>query len=44
MDRLGLAATGNDGTKEIKHSYFITSVKPLIIKIASWLRLVGVNI
>ena len=44
MDRLGRAATGNDGTKEIKQTYFITSLKPLLIKIASWLRLVGVSI
>jgi len=44
MGRLGRAATGNDGTKEIKQSYSITSVRSLLIKIASWLRLVGVSI
>jgi len=44
MGRLGRAATGNDGTKEIKQSYFITTIKAMLIKVSEWFKLVGVNI
>ncbi|MEI8209606.1 MAG: hypothetical protein WCG16_10405 [Methylococcales bacterium] len=44
MDEINRAATGNDGTKEIKQSYFITTIKAMLIKVSEWIKLVGVNI
>jgi hypothetical protein len=44
MDRLGATHELNVGSRSNKRIYFITQIKALLIKIASWLRLVGVSL
>jgi hypothetical protein len=44
MDEICRAGTANTGNRNSKRSYFITSLKVIFVKIATWFNLIGVSL